>query len=65
MNKTIRKRIKTNIRQARTIYKIRSVWIAMKIIARGEFTIKGFKKHWKGVLTGSPRYPVKLLINQK
>lgn len=58
MKKKIRRRIKTNIRQAKTKYKIRSIWIGLKIIARGQFTRKGFFKHWKRILLGTPRYTV-------
>jgi len=51
----LRKRIKTNIRQAKTSYKIRQIYFTLLNIINGEFTRKTIKK-WKKILLGLPKY---------
>jgi len=63
MQRIIKRRIKTNIRQAKTNYKLRQFYITLKIIFKGQFSKKSFK-HFRKVLLGEPRYTVdKCLIS--
>jgi hypothetical protein len=51
----LRKRIKTNIRQAKTLYKIRQVYFTVLTILNGQFT-KHTVKTWRKILLGLPKY---------
>lgn len=53
----LRKRIKTNIRQARTSYKVRQIYYIFLNIANGQFTKRTMRK-CKKILLGLPKYTV-------
>lgn len=62
MKTIIKKRIKTNIRQAKTRYKLRQIVVFFKILFKGQITKKSLR-HWKKVLLGLPKYQLDKCIN--
>lgn len=57
-----RRRIKTNIRQAKTKYKFYQILLLFKIMSKGQISRKSIK-HWYKVILGLPKYTVDKSIN--